>query len=90
MIRQVSIRVRGRVQGVFFRASTKQKADELHIVGTVRNDSDGSVFIEAQAEEEIIQRFIEWCRQGPPAAIVEEVIVAEQSMSSYSGFKILR
>ena len=78
------------MQGVFFRASTKQKADELGVTGTVRNDNDGSVLIEAQAKEEIIEQFVEWCRQGPPAAVVDEVVVTDQAISSHSGFKILR
>ena len=51
-MKHLSIRVSGKVQGVFFRASTKDRADELHIKGTVGNNADGSVSIEAEGEDE--------------------------------------
>ncbi len=67
------IRVKGKVQGVFFRASTKEKADELDIKGWVRNEPDGSVLIEAEGEEGKLKEFLDWCWEGPSAARVEEV-----------------
>jgi acylphosphatase len=66
--------VTGIVQGVFFRKYTKQKADELHIAGWVRNTDSGDVEIIAQAKEEALQQFINWCRQGSPKSSVKEVI----------------
>ena len=67
------IRVKGKVQGVFFRASTKDKADELGIRGWVRNETDGSVLIEAEGSEERMEQFVAWCWQGPSSAHVEQV-----------------
>ena len=67
MIRRARIVVTGIVQGVFYRYSTKRKADELGLAGTVRNLPDGSVEIVCEGDEKEIERLIEWCRQGPRA-----------------------
>jgi acylphosphatase len=58
MKKRFSIRVNGRVQGVFFRASTKEVADQLGVRGFVRNEPDGKVYIEAEADEEALKRFV--------------------------------
>ncbi|WP_420576316.1 acylphosphatase [Ekhidna sp.] len=71
------IKVTGRVQGVFFRASTKEKADELGVKGWVRNEPDGSVLIEAEGEEFKMNEFREWCSIGPPAAHVKDILVKD-------------
>lgn len=68
--------VTGRVQGVGFRFSTRQIAMELGIGGIVRNETDGSVYVEANGPKERIDYFIEQLRKGPsPAAYVEKVVV---------------
>jgi acylphosphatase len=64
-MKTVSITVKGRVQGVFYRQSTKEKAVELGITGKVSNLDNGDVQIIASGSEEKIDQFIEWCRQGP-------------------------
>ncbi len=69
----VYIRVRGIVQGVFFRASTRDKALELGLKGTVRNMPDGSVEINAFGDPKALEELIKWCRKGPPAARVTSV-----------------
>ena len=72
------MRVRGRVQGVFYRATTKEEADKLGISGWVKNESDGSVSITAEGDPNKISKFTEWCKGGPIMARVdslEEVIV---------------
>jgi acylphosphatase len=90
-MRHVSIRVAGRVQGVFFRASTKQQADELGIKGFVRNEPDGCVYLEAEGQHEAIEHLIDWCRMGgPPRGKVEELEVQEIAGGSYSDFRIIR
>jgi len=90
MKKAFSIHVSGKVQGVFFRASTKQKADELGIKGFVRNERDGRVFIEAEGEEEKLSTFIDWCKQGPRHAHVEHCDVKEITFQSYTSFEISR
>lgn len=89
-MKHVSIRVSGRVQGVFFRAATKEKADELHIKGKVWNNDDGSVSIEAQGEEQNLEHFMAWCRQGPPSARVDHCEIKETTPQHFGRFFIQR
>ncbi len=82
----VHIVVHGSVQGVFFRASTQSQASEHSLTEWVRNRPDGTVEIHAEGEKESLDRFIEWCRQGPPAANVQRLDldwVASQSLSDF-------
>ena len=81
------IRVQGKVQGVFFRASTQEKAEELGLKGWVRNEPDGSVLIHAEGDEEELRRLVEWCWQGPSAASVKDVreeAVDPQDLDSFA------
>ena len=89
-MKHVSIKISGRVQGVYFRASTKDKADELGLKGFVRNERDGSVYIEAEGETAILNQFVEWCHQGPSRAIVEKVVVLDGTLKNFSRFDITR
>lgn len=73
MEKHYKIRVHGRVQGVFFRASTQEKAHEVGVKGYVKNEPDGTVYIEAEGPPESLDRFVEWCHEGPPAAKVDKV-----------------
>ena len=88
VIKQYTITVSGRVQGVFFRATTKQKADELSISGFARNEPDGEVFIKAEGSEENLQSFIAWCHHGPPRARVDQCIITESVPEGLIGFTI--
>ena len=90
MRKHVKIRITGRVQGVFFRAATKEKADALNIVGRVRNERDGSVYAEAEGQEEKVSEFIAWCHHGPPSARVEKCEVMEGALQHYDRFVIER
>jgi len=67
------IEVKGKVQGVFFRKSTQQKAHLLGIRGWVCNQPDGSVYVEASAEEEALVQFLDWLKKGPRLARVDSV-----------------
>ncbi|MCX6765750.1 MAG: acylphosphatase [Candidatus Moranbacteria bacterium] len=67
------IKIYGRVQGVFFRHSAREKAEELGISGFARNEPDGTVYIEAEGGKVKLEKFLEWCRKGPPLARVEKV-----------------
>lgn len=71
-MKHLNIKIYGRVQGVFFRANAKKKAKELGITGFARNEPDGTVYIEAEGEEENLEKFLEWCHRGPPFAHVEK------------------
>jgi acylphosphatase len=90
MVKSYSIRVFGKVQGVFFRASTEKKAKALGVNGIVRNERDGSVFIEAEAEEDVIEQFIHWCKRGPEHARVDSIDIAEIDYKGYLKFEVTR
>jgi acylphosphatase len=88
MIIHLAIHVTGKVQGVFFRASTREKATSLGIKGYVRNEWDGSVYIEAEGEQDTLNKLIAWCKQGPPHAVVEKVEVIEGKVKNFVRFEI--
>ena len=75
MIRKAVIVVSGIVQGVYYRYTTKDRADALGLGGTVRNLPNGDVEVVAQGEDSLIQALIDWCRQGPLGARVDRVDV---------------
>lgn len=77
MINHLNIKITGKVQGVWFRDSTKATADRLGVTGFVQNQPDGSVYAEAEGSPEKLESFLEWCRQGPPRAVVEQVETEE-------------
>lgn len=69
------LKIHGRVQGVFYRQSTREKARELGLSGWVKNMPDGTVEALAAGPENVIDELIAWCRQGPAYARVEKVDV---------------
>lgn len=85
------ILVHGRVQGVGFRASAKQMAEQLGVTGWVKNQPDGTVLIEAEAEEDQLKRFIEKINEGPtPFSQVESLdITSQDEIQGYSRFKVV-
>jgi acylphosphatase len=86
----IVINVTGRVQGVFFRQSAREKALALGITGTVRNLADGSVQVKATGTKEQLNGLVDWCRQGPARAEVSGVTSQEEILQSFTGFTILR
>ncbi|MEM7106607.1 MAG: acylphosphatase [Bacteroidota bacterium] len=86
-MKHYNISVFGKVQGVFYRASTKTKALELGIKGFVKNQSDGSVYIEAEGNEERLKQLVEWCNRGPSNAVVTQVKVAEAEAVGFDKFE---
>lgn len=85
-----NIRVRGIVQGVFYRASTADMARSLGLKGYVLNEPGGTVFMEVEGEEEIVNKMIEWARQGPPRARVDELDVTDGPVTNFKTFEIRR
>lgn len=85
-----SIVVTGKVQGVFFRQSTKEKALELGINGTVMNKPDGSVEIHITCPNGLAGQLLDWCKTGPPKAKVESATMKEIPRQHFSGFTIIR
>ena len=89
MIVNVHVLISGRVQGVWFRASTKQIAKQLGLTGWVRNTPDGCVEAVFEGEEHLINKMIEWCHHGPSLSKVKNVDVKNQDPTSeFSDFSI--
>ncbi len=65
--------ISGRVQGVFFRSSTRAKAEELGLRGWARNLADGRVEVMAEGDEESLKKLLKWLYKGPPDAVVKDV-----------------
>jgi len=86
----VHILIQGKVQGVFYRASAKKKADEAGIVGWVKNTHAGHVEILAKGNKSALETFVNWCKQGPPKAIVTQLRVTEKEEEHFTAFEILR
>ncbi|MBP8724802.1 MAG: acylphosphatase [Saprospiraceae bacterium] len=86
----VEITVYGKVQGVYFRQSTLQKALELGVRGCVRNRRDGSVNILAAGPADAVIALIAWCRTGPALARVYKVDIEPLDHINEQGFSILR
>ena len=88
--KHLNIFIEGRVQGVWFRASTQRKARELGIAGLVKNLPDGRVYVEAEGTEEQLQIFTVWCKQGPELARVDKLEIVEGPFKNYIDFAIIR
>ncbi|MEJ7729359.1 MAG: acylphosphatase [Polyangiaceae bacterium] len=78
-LKQVQVTVRGRVQGVFFRASAQREARRMGLTGWVKNRPDGSVELLAEGEEDGLKDFLAWAHHGPSASRVERVDVRWRS-----------
>lgn len=87
-MKDLQIKVYGRVQGVFFRDSVKRQADILGIKGFAKNEPDGSVYIEAEGEEDILQEFVRWCKTGPDLAYVNKVEIEEGDVKNFEDFQV--
>ena len=83
------INVFGRVHGVYFRATTLQKANELGIKGTVKNLPDGSVQIITEGSSDKLELFIKWCHEGPVLAKVTSVEISDTVPVGFTGFEII-
>ena len=88
--RHYNILVSGKVHGVFYRASTKQMADLLGLKGFVRNEPEGTVYIEVEGPEEVLVKFIQWCHHGPDKAVVSYVSVNEAELADFEIFEARR
>lgn len=81
--------VTGKVQGVWYRAHTKEKADALGITGFARNLADGRVEVIACGEKEQLDELFAWLKQGPPLAEVSDLSYEAMEWKEYSGFRTM-
>ncbi len=81
----------GQVQGVYFRAATRDQARMLGVTGWVRNLPDGRVEVLAEGNKDSVDALVAWCRRGPPGARVEGVdMTQEDYMGQYAEFSVVR
>ena len=88
MARRVHVRISGRVQGVFFRASCADEARSRGLAGWVRNAADGAVEAEFEGSDVQVAAMLDWCRRGPPAARVADVQATALDPLGDDGFRI--
>lgn len=89
-MKHLKVKVHGKVQGVYYRATAVEIAKVIGVFGFVRNEKDGTVYIEVEGEEEDLDEFIGWCHEGPERAIVEKVVVEEGEPRHYKNFITVR
>lgn len=85
----LTIIVKGKVQGVYFRRDTQIEARKLGVTGTVANQEDGSVIIHGEAETEVLDAFVAWCHNGPELAHVTEVETGKNPLEGFTSFEVL-
>jgi acylphosphatase len=86
-VKALDVVVRGRVQGVFYRASMRTEADRLGVRGWVRNHDDGSVRAHLEGPPDAVDELVEWCRHGSPKAQVSEVSATEGEPEGAESFE---
>ena len=89
-MKHLNITVKGKVQGVYYRATTKAVADQLGVRGTIKNEPNGDVFIEAEADNATLDMFLDWCHEGPEDANVTTVETNEGELKNYRNFEVLK
>ena len=87
-MKRVHVFISGRVQGVWFRAHTREKAEELGLSGWVRNLHDGRVEAVFEGEDKEVDEMVKWCHRGPPLSRVEKVDVEYEPPKGETGFAI--
>jgi acylphosphatase len=87
-MKSLRINVYGRVQGVWFRANTRELAEKLGLDGFVKNEPDGSVYIEVSGPDNIVMQFLNGVMEGPELAKVEKLVITKDSNIHTDGFKI--
>ena len=86
---QIKVIVKGRVQGVFFRAHTRRTAEQLGVNGYVKNLPDGSVQAVFEGNPLSVSKMVAWCHQGPEASIVDQVLTEpSEKLSNFDTFEI--
>jgi acylphosphatase len=86
----VHLLIKGKVQGVFYRASAKDVAKGLKLSGWVRNTRDGDVESIVTGDKDRVEEFIAWCKKGPSRADVTKVIVTKKEEEQFFDFVIVR
>lgn len=89
-MKHLRIKITGKVQGVSFRYTTKVIADQMGVRGIIKNEKDGSVYIEAEGDDTLLEVFLEWCNEGPDRSIIEKVETEPAELKNYRNFEIIK
>lgn len=87
-MKHINIFIEGKVQGVFFRKNTEQKANELGLFGFVQNNENGKVYIEIEGNDEALHQLITWCNDGPEKANVIGLQISQTDLVGFNAFEI--
>ena len=82
--------IKGKVLGVFYRASAREIAETLKLTGWIKNTEEGEVEIVASGTKDQVRQFVDWCRQGPSKAIVTDVVVTPIEDELFTHFRVIR
>ena len=88
MKKHLKLKITGKVQGVWYRASFQKEAQKLQVGGFARNEPDGSVYAEVEGDYLILKRLVDWCWKGPELARVSNIIVEEGEVEGYALFEV--
>ena len=86
----IHLLIKGKVQGVYYRATAKDIAQALELKGWVKNTREGHVELIVTGSEKALQQFIEWCRKGPDKAIVHSINVTSIKDEKFEDFRVIR
>jgi acylphosphatase len=89
-MKTIHLLIKGKVQGVFYRATAKKVAEQLGISGWIKNTKEGNVEVIATSNEETLNEFVNWCKQGPKDAKVTDVVLTTKNPEAFNGFSIVR
>ncbi|MBI4878119.1 MAG: acylphosphatase [Planctomycetes bacterium] len=87
-VKRLHLHIRGRVQGVFYRAAVCERARVLEVAGWIKNRPDGSVEAVAEGPQALLDAFVAFCREGPPLARVTAVDLAAEPVEGLAEFEI--
>lgn len=86
----IHLLISGKVQGVFFRETSRRLAEKLHITGWIKNTIDGKVEALVTGDEKALNDFVDFCKAGPERALVDEVQVSNQHKIDFEKFEVIR
>lgn len=86
----IHLLIKGKVQGVFYRATAKKIAGKLDLTGWIRNTGEGDVEAMVTGNQDQLDQFISWCKKGPEKAQVTDVTVTPEDESAFKDFEVIR
>lgn len=89
-MKTVHLKITGKVQGVFFRATAREIAEQYNLSGWVKNTSDNAVEATVTGNSEAVDAFIQWTKEGPDRARVENVTVTYLELKQFKSFEVIR